>query len=237
MGEEAGTMMQRRYNRRQAAVMVEAAILTGVIMTMLMGAFYAWRLSVVAMEAKVALRSEMMMHSMAVNSNSDLNSSTWAYASAGFSDSPDFYYGVGMFEQASGDDSFLGGGAEQGSRVTLTYDRPSSADETSIPDVYDVMRQVLVGAVMVNVTVDLPPTPFVNASDGSQSSGSRTVSKNFSQTAMCSVNPWALREGQALEATKRWIEGMEQAGAPLNDAQTLMRQVEPIEDLPETGSH
>ena len=213
--------------------MVEAAILMSVMMVMLLGGFYAWRMSRVAMAAKVALRCEMMMHSMAVNSDPDLNSPSWTYASAGFSDSPDFYCDIGMFEDAAGGVGALGAGAaDPRDKVHFVHGRLRSFDAAQTWDVYDAMKKVLVGAASVNVTVELPPIPLINVMEDNAGPDTRAAAKNYSQTAVCSVNPWALRPTQAFKATREWIGEIESAGAVLEESPNLLDEVESIEDLP-----
>ena len=225
---------QRNNRHRRGAAMVEASILMSVIMLMTLGGYYAWRMSRVAMDAKVALRCEMMMHSMAVNSSSNLNAPEWKYARAGFSDTSDFYCQVGMFEDAAGGLEVLGEEeTDPRTKVHLLHGRLDSFDSSHIWDVYDVMKDVLVGASAANVSVELPPIPLVNILEGNASPNTPVAAKDYSQTAVCSINPWALRPTQAFKATHEWINGMVQAGVALNNEPPgLLDEVESIEELP-----
>ena len=227
-------MKTGRNNRdRCGAAMVEAAVLMSVMMVMLLGGYYAWRMSRVAMEAKVALRCEVMMHSMAVNADSNLNSPSWTYADAGFSDSPDFYCDIGMFEDAAGGVGALGDEeTDPKNKVHLTHGQLQLFDAEQTWDVYDAMKDVLVGAASVNITVELPPIPLVNFVEGNAAPDTKVAAKNYSQTVVCSVNPWALHGTQAFRATREWIDGMVSAGAKLEDPPNLLDGVRGIEDLP-----
>lgn len=201
-------------NRNNGAAIMEAVIILPVLLTILYGLYHVWRVSIIISDATVAARSELILHSLSINKSSNLNNENWRYAEAGFSQDAQFYSNMGMFPGVAADN------------IQITPSSQRHDPENGLPNVYDVMRSVMTGSASVRVKVPLPGQPFLH--------GSRKK-RNYTATATCSVNPWALNQKQFFGAKLEWIDGMRHHEVPVLDVDdpTLLRHIESLEGLPE----
>ena len=201
------------YMRKGAAV-TEAIIVIPVLMTLLYGVFYVWRLSIVTSAAQTAVRSEIMLHSLAVNADDTLNQEHWDYGKVGFSRDSDFYCNTLQV--------FPGVPAE-----AMTIRSRAYTMNESLYNVYDAMRTLLTDAAYLEVSVELPPQPFVH---------DRLDRPVYTATGICEVNPWKLNEKQFFGALTPWIEEMRshEHAVDIQDEPTVIRNgsVSPLEGLP-----
>jgi hypothetical protein len=199
----------KNYQKNKGAAITEAVIILPVLLTILYGLYYIWRVSMIISDATVAVRSEMMLHSLLINSDSTLNNENWSYGKSGFSGDAKLYSEkLGVFAGIPAD------------KIKIFNDVQKIGDE--IPNVYDVMRSILTDAAIIQVTVPLPEQPFLHGSE-----------QNYTATAICSVNPWALNQKQFFGATLNWLELMgTHPTHPIETDTSLIRQTESIEGLP-----
>ena len=205
-------MRNRKHKKRRGAAMTEAMMVIPVLLTLVCGVFYAWRLFVITSAAQTAVRSEMMLHSLAVNASDILNRESWRYAQVGFSRNSEFYCNtLRVFPGVSADAVTISAGPDTISRSTH--------------NVYDAMRAIMTDAARSVVEVELPAQPFLHRRE------ERPV---YRATGICAVNPWALDERQFFGALTPWIDNMRAHGMSQNfrDEPTILRSVTPPEGLP-----
>ena len=204
--------MKKISIKNKGAAITEAIIIIPVLLTMLYGLYHVWRVSIIISDATVAARSELIVHSLTLNASSELNNPNWRYGKAGFSPDAQFYSNMGMFPGVAASDIRISTRSEE-------YDY-----ENGPPNVYDTMRAAMTGAVSVRVTVPLPGQPFLHGGEEYQ---------DYTATATCSVNPWALNQKQFFGATLEWIDKMRNHDVPANvDYPNLLHNVTPLEKLP-----
>ena len=204
--------MKNILTKNKGAAITEAIIIIPVLLTMLYGLYHVWRVSIIISDATVAARSELILHSLTLNADSKLNNPNWRYGKAGFSADAQFYSDMGMFPGVAASDILISTRSER-------YDY-----ENGPPNVYDTMRSAMTGAVSVRVTVPLPGQPFLHGGQEYQ---------DYTATATCSVNPWALNQKQFFGATLEWIDNMRVHKFPaIVDDPNLRRSVTPLQKLP-----
>ena len=208
--------MRHRSIKSRGSAITEAVIVMPVLLTILYGLYYVWRVSIVASHATIVARSEMMQHSLAINGESELNSENWAYVRdhrAGWSPDAQFYSGMGMFPGVPADS------------ITMTIGRQKSDWDDSLGNVYDSMRRAMTGRAAVQVSVPLPHLPFLHGG---------AESPEYKAEAICSVNPWALSQEQFFGATQQWLGEMAEHPEHSKETnRTLLDSVTPIDALPE----
>ena len=207
--------MKNESIKSKGSAITEAIIIIPVLLTILYGLYYVWRVSIIASNTTVAVRSEIMLHSLAVNSSDNLNNVNWIYGNVGFSKGAKFYCEtLGMFPGVAAKD--------------IKIDFGPQNNNTTIPNVYDVMRKTMIGPVYVSITVPLPALrqPFVNTG---------TDNQKYTARGICEVNPWALNQKQFFGATLAWVEGMRTGipGVELKEPPTILHNVSPLEGLPQ----
>lgn len=209
--------MKYKLSNNKGTAITEAIIILPVLLTILYGLYHVWRVSIIASHTTIAARSEMMLHSLAINGTRELNAENWIYGRVGFSDDAKFYSYMGMFPGVAPDDIEISTGVQG-----YEYD-------DSLPNVYDSMQRVMTGMASVRINVPLPGQPFLHGGSENQ---------NYVATAMCSVNPWALSQEQFFGANLQWIDQIRSHPVPAIsdgkeiDLPSFRRHVTPIKDLP-----
>lgn len=206
--------MEKIIIKNKGAAITEAVIILPVLLTILYGLYHIWRVSIIISDTTVAARSELILHSLSINKASNLNNENWRYAKAGFSENAQFYSNMGMFPGVAAE------------TIQITSSSQKYDPESGLLNVYDVIRSVLTGSASVQVSVPLPGKPFLHGSRKKQ---------NYTATATCSVNPWALNQKQFFGAKLEWIDRMRHHEDPVLDVDdpTLLRHIESLEGLPE----
>ena len=207
-------MITKQKIKNKGAAITEAVIIMPVLLIILYGMYHFWRVSIVISDATVAARSELILHPLSINKAGNLNKENWHYAEVGFSQDAQFYSNMGMFPGVAADN------------IQITSSSQRYDPENGLPIVYDTMRSVMTGSASVKIKVPLPGQPFLHGGRQNQI---------YTATAICSVNPWALNQGQFFGATLGWIDGMVQQGVSFEkDSQTILRNgVKSLDGLPE----
>jgi hypothetical protein len=194
--------------------MTEAIIIMPVLLVILYGMFYLWRISIGVTQANITVRTEMILHSLALNSDQSVNTKGWD-ETLGFSDNADFYRDQGLFTTVDSVNI-----ESQSDRLSLKGDSTYTDKMPSL-----AMRNVLVDAAVVVVKTTVSGSSLLSGSSTPQA---------MSTSGICAVNSWALSREQFFGAVDSWLKYQ---GPAIqwsdNNTSNMRKNINPLKEMPD----